>query len=272
MISGLVCLLLAAEPRAPEAPAAFVATHVRVHLRASEELDPDYLRALARRNVTLWLSTRTNTLRASTLETINKFGEAWVAMRAPVRESDALQLSKVPTAGLWLDVKDLDGARRVLGPRRLALELTGPLDAALFEKLRKVRAAETIWRAPAELDLLSWGLFRQLPGRKVLVRATVEAPCPSGPSASEPTVQTKLEAVLAVLRSNVSQRDAGEARATAAFPCGRGPRIQVPLDVDRALLHELFVREPSAELVIELGEDPRAVSRARRLLDDLGLK
>ena len=46
----------------------------------------------------------------------------------------------------------------------------------------------------------------------------------------------------------------------------------MPLDVDRAVLQSLLVREPSTELVIELGDDPRMVSKARRLLDDLGLK
>jgi len=134
----LLGVVLAADPKPAEAPSIFLATSVRVHLRASEELEPDHLRALARQNVTLWLSTRSNTLRASTLETINKFGEAWIALRAPVRESDARQLSKVPRAGLWIDAKDLDGARRVLGPRRLAINLHGPLDGALFEKLQKL--------------------------------------------------------------------------------------------------------------------------------------
>ena len=261
MIAGpLLLLLLAAEP-APEPPPIFLATSIRVHLHASEELDPDYLRALARKNVTLWLSTRTNTLRASTLETINKFGDAWIALRAPVREADARQLGKVPSAGLWIDVKDLDGSRRVLGPRRLAINLSGALDAVLFEKLQKLRPAETIWRAPPEVDLLSWGLFRQLPGRKVLIRSASElwpVDCPLDPAASEPTLQAEV--------------GAGAKIAGRGFPCGRGPRIEVPLDVDRAVLQRLLVREPSTELVITLGDDPRMVSKARRLLDDLGLK
>jgi hypothetical protein len=260
VIAGrLLLVLLAADPT-PEPQAIFLAASVRVHLRASEELDPDYLRALARQNVTLWLTTRTNTLRASTLETINSFGVAWIALRAPVGDAEARQLGKVPRAGLWLDVKDLDGARRVLGPRRLALELRGPLDAALFGKIQKTRPAETIWRAPAEVDLLSWGLFRQLPGRKVLVRTHLEpwpTDCPN-PSDGEPALQTHLDAVSKAPRPG--------------FPCGRGPRVEVPLEVDRAELQRLLVREPSTELVIDIADDPRLVSKARRLLDDLGLK
>ncbi len=257
----LLLLLLGAEPVAEGVPPIFLAASVRVHLHASEELDPDHLRALARNNVVLWLSTRTNTLRASTLETINKFSEAWIALRAPVRESDALQLNKVPRAGLWIDVQDLDGARRVLGPRRLTINLQGALDAALFEKLQKLRPAQTIWRAPPEVDLLSWGLFRQLPGRKVLSRTTSRwwpVECPEDPGDSEPTVQTQVEAV----RNNPRK----------VFPCGKGPRIEIPLDVERSVLQFLLVREPSTELVIDIGDDPRLVSKARRLLDDLGLK
>ena len=256
----LLGVVLAADPKPAEAPSIFLATSVRVHLRASEELEPDHLRALARKNVTLWLSTRSNTLRASTLETINKFGEAWIALRAPVRESDARQLSKVPRAGLWIDAKDLDGARRVLGPRRLAINLHGPLDGALFEKLQKLRPAETIWRAPPEVDLLSWGLFRQLPGRKVLARSSAEpwpVQCPADPPDGEPTVQASVATLGATGQG---------------FPCGRGPRVEVPLDVERAMLQRLLVKEPSTELVIEIGEDPRLVSKARRLLDDLDLK
>lgn len=264
MIAGLLLSVLAADPRPvppPEPSPIFLATSIRVHLRASEELDPDYLRALARKNVTLWLSTRTNTLRASTLETINKFSDVWIALRAPVREADAQQLNKVPRAGVWIDVRDLDGARRVLGPRRLAINLHGALDVALFAKLQKLRPAETIWRAPPEVDLLSWGLFRQLPGRKVLVRSSLEAwptECPADPRDGEPTLEAKVDGADKVTRPG--------------FPCGRGPRIEVPLEVDRPLLQTLLVREPSTELVIDIGDDPRLVSKARRLLDDLGLK
>ncbi len=261
--AALVLWALAADPRSPaaDAPPLFLATSVRVHLHASDELEPDYLRALARKNVTLWLSTRSNTLRASTLETINKFSDAWVSLRAPVSEADAHQLDKLPRAGLWLEVKDLDGARRLLGPRRLALRLQGPLDLPLFQKLQQLRPTETLWHAAPDVDLLSWGLFRQLPNRKILARSAVElwpTPCPARPLSGEPTIQTQLQGLL-----KLSGR---------SFPCGAGPRIEVPLDTERDVLQGLLVREPSAELVIEVGEDPRAVTKARRLLDDLGLK
>lgn len=253
--SALALVVLAAEP--PPDTAVFLATAVRVHLHASEEVDPDYLRALARKNVVLWLSTRTNTLRASTLETIAKFDDAWIALRAPVRESDVRQLGKVPRAGVWLDFKDLDGARRVLGPRRTAVTLSGPLDEAAFDKLQALRPAETIWSAPPQVDLLSWSLFRQLPGRKILIRDPGEplpADCPRDPGTAEPTLQS---------RTGLNP---------GGFPCGRGPRIEVPWDIDRTVLKGLLVRDPTTELIVRLSDDPRMVTKVRRLLDDLGLK
>lgn len=245
-------------PRSPEALLLFGA---RIHLHASEELDSDHLRSLARKNVALWLSTRSNSLSASTLETINRFPEAWIALRAPVRESDAQQLSKVPRAGVWIDANDLDGARRALGPRRLAVRLKGPLEPGLAERLRKLHPSETSWTAPGDVDLLSWGLFRQLPGRKFLRRAPAEiwpVKCADGPSASEPTMELGLQTLLEV-------RD-------GAFPCGKGPRIEVPIPTDRSILSRVLLREPSAELVVDVGEDPQKASKARRFFDDLGLK
>ena len=246
-------------------PGLLLAPSVRVHLRASEEVAPDHLRALARKNVTLWLTTRSNTLRASTLDTLNRFGDAWIHLRAPVTEPDAAQLQKVPRAGVVLDARDLDRAQRILGPRRLAIRLEGPIDAALIARLARTRPDETLWRAPAELDLLTWSLFRQLPGRKLLYRATASEPvvgadggsadpCPADPPTAEPAPQGPVGV------------------APFLFPCGRGPRIEIPLDVDRAVLQRLIVRDPSTELVVELPDDPRQLSKARRLFDDLGLK
>ena len=257
-VIAALLLLLAADPPAPQAT---LTLGTRIHLHASEELDPDLLRPLARKNVTLWLSTRSNTLRGSTLDTINRFGEAWLAFRAPVLEAEAHQLAKVPTAGLWIDASDLDGARRLLGPRRLAVKLSGPLDPALAEKLRKLRISELSWAAPAEVDLLSWGLFRQLPGRKVLRRKADELwplKCPPSPSASEPTMEVAIEALAT--------------GAGRAFPCGRAPRVLVPLTVEVSTVQALLALEPSAELVLEVGEDPLKASKARRLLDALGFK
>ncbi len=261
MLVPLLLSLLCAEPPAAPAPSGLPALGTRVHLRASEELDPDLLRPLARKNVILWLSTRTNTLRASTLDTVNRFGEAWLGFRAPVTEAEARQLAKVPLAGLWIDAADLDGARRVLGPRRLAVKLVGPLDAVLAQKLKNLKPTEVSWAAPAEVDLLSWSLFRALPGRKMLLRNADEiwpVKCPAAPSSAEPTVQLPLASL--------------ERLEDGAFPCGRAPRIVVPLTLELAAAQALLVKEPSAQLVIEVGEDPLKASKARRLLDALGFK
>ena len=48
----------------------------RMHVEASEELDPDRLRALARPEVVLWVRTRSNGLRRSTAETLQLAGSA----------------------------------------------------------------------------------------------------------------------------------------------------------------------------------------------------
>lgn len=253
-------LVLAVDPPRP-APEGQASLGTRVHLHASEELDPDLLRPLARKNVTLWLSTGTNTLRGSTLDTVNRFSEAWISFRAPVTQLEGRQLAKVPTAGLWIDAKDLDGARRLLGPRRLAVRLTGPLEPALAEQLRQLRISEVTWAAPAEVDLLSWGLFRQLPGRKVLLRAANEiwpVKCPPDPRPSEPTIQVALEAIATV--------------QDGAFPCGRAPRVEVAVDVEPTAVQALLVTQPSAELIVDIAADPLKASKARRLLDELGFK
>jgi hypothetical protein len=252
-VASLLLSVLVAQPS--PFPEQLAPINARVHLRASEDLDPDRLRSLARKNVTLWLSTRTNTLRASTLETLNRFGETWISLHAPVGEADARQLSKVPTAGLWLDASDLDGARRVLGPRRLAIKLRGPLDEAMVQRLRKLRPSEIVWAATGEIDLLSWGLFRQLPGRKLLVRDPSQAwpvSCPPNPPRSEPALQTGL--------------------GSLGFPCGKGPRLELPLETEPQAIQMLLVREPSTELIFDVGEDSAKASRVRRLLDDLGVK
>jgi hypothetical protein len=47
--------------------------------------------------------------------------------------------------------------------------------------------------------------------------------------------------------------------------------VVVPVDVDRWLLQSLLVRDPSVELVIEVGDDPDRATRARLLLESLGV-
>ena len=123
-------------------PEVFVATLPRVHVRVHEELDADRLRELARPGVTLWLSTRSNTLRASMVENVARFDSAWVQLRWPLKPVDANVFSKLPKAGAWLEPEGLPMASRF---RRVAISLKGPLDEALLAKVSAARPAELRW-------------------------------------------------------------------------------------------------------------------------------
>src|SRR6266700_7350782 len=79
-------------PLPPNAPTALAPQGTRVHVKASEDLDPDRLRALARPGVTVWLSTRSNLLKVSTMENLNRFDGAFIQLRAPVTQSQARAL------------------------------------------------------------------------------------------------------------------------------------------------------------------------------------
>jgi len=75
---------------------------VRVHVQASEELDPDRLRALARPDVVLWLRTRSNGLRRSTAETLRLAGSALVEVEGTFTEELASRLRVLrPVAIRW---------------------------------------------------------------------------------------------------------------------------------------------------------------------------
>lgn len=241
-------------------PEALVAATVRVHVVASEELEPDALRALARPQVTLWLETRSNTLRESTVEQLARFDEAWVQLRAPLSKADARVLARAPKAGLWLSPKELDGVLgRAPGVRRLAVDVAGPLDAALAERLRAARPSFIRWQPGAPVDLLGWGLFRQLPGRKVWAPAPTEVlatRCAERDSAL-PSLELHVATLLAM--------------SADVFPCGRGTRVVVGGDVEPWLLQSLVVRDPALELVLRVGADAAKASQARKLLERLGL-
>ncbi|GMU61330.1 MAG: hypothetical protein AMXMBFR34_30930 [Myxococcaceae bacterium] len=266
-VALLCALALAAAAHAQDqrplpkgSPGALVAGALKVHLYAGEGLPADSLRALARPQVTLWLDTRSNTLKESTVERVARFDEAWVRLRAPLSKTDALVLARIPKAGVWATPKDLEGlSGRVPGVRRIAVEVDGPLDAATAERLAKARPSVVRWRPSGPVDLLGWGLFLALPGQKVLVPAPEEllaTRCP-GRSRALPALEVHVATLLAM--------------SADVFPCGSGTRVIVPGEVEPWLLQSLVVRDPSVELVVEVSESPEAATRARILMERLGL-
>ncbi len=265
--SSLFVALLAAgavaqnqRPLPFESPEPIVARSVRVNIVASEDLEPDVLRALARPQVVLWLTTRSNTLRESTLDTLNQFGSSWVQLRAPVEAVDAKAFKRAPTAGWWLplDARVGPALSRFRGARSLALEVTGAMDDDTRALLAAQRPTLVRWTPVGEVDLLQWSQFRSFPARKVVVLSPgflLPRDCASR-DASEPAAELHVGMLLAV--------------SAGVFPCGQGTRIEVPPDLEPWLLKSLIVREPSVELVVQVGDDVRKVGKARALLELLG--
>jgi hypothetical protein len=241
------------------APDELIARSLKVHVVVDEELDPDRLRGLARPGVAAWVHTRSNTLRDSLLENLARFDEAWVELRGPLSRADAAQFSRAPRVGPWLALDALALAGALPGARRVAVQLSdAALDEGTLERLLRARPAVLAWAPAAPVDLLQWGLFLQAPGRKVLI-ATAATLLPSsceGRSPAEPSVEVHVARLLAA--------------SSPLFPCGRGARVVVEPDVDRWLVQSLVVRDPSVELVLELGADAERASSARALLEGLG--
>lgn len=239
------------------APEVFIPTAPRVHVRAHEELDPDRLRDLARPGVTLWLSTRSNTLRTSTVENVARFEVAWVQLRAPLAPFDASVFSKqMPAAGALLEPGALGLVGRV---RRVAVSLKGPLDEALVARVSAARPAEVRWSPDGPVDLLTWGQFRQLPGRRVIVaspQTLLPVKC-EGRSSADPSIELHVASLLAL--------------SSDAYPCGTGNRVVVQPEVETWLLQSLLVRDPSVELVVDVGADSARALAARGLFDRLQL-
>ena len=61
------------------------------------------------------------------------------------------------------------------------------------------------------------------------------------------------------------------ALSSDVYPCGTGTRVVVQPELETWLLQSLLVRDPSVELVIEVGADSARAIAARGLLDRLQL-
>ena len=258
MLGGLSAFGQNQRPLPSESPDVIVGRSVRVHVVASEELEPDVLRALARPQVVLWLTTRSNTLRESTLDTLNRFESSFVELRPPVAAIDGNALKKSPRAGLWLKLDTAASLATVRGSRPLALEVTGSLDEVKHGWVLAQRPTFLRWAPGESIDLLEWSRFKTLPGRKTVVLSAgllLPRDCATRDPA-EPSAELHVATLLAV--------------SAGVFPCGAGTRVEVPPEVEPWLLKSLIVRDPSVELVVRVGDDVRKVGRARALLELLG--
>lgn len=263
MISALlVSALLGAVPR--PTPEQLALPGYRVHVLASEDLEPDRLRSLARDGVVLWLRTRTNLLRASTLETVAQFSQAWVELRPPITEVEARQLARAPSVGVWTDARHLRGVGwHRLGPRPLALRVAGPLVPSLAGQLAAARPRWIEWDPGGTLpDLLGWGELEQLSGTKVVDvgalggMAALSSTCAAGPSGR----------LAAGSRIQLRVQPGGEA---IALRCGVGVRVRVSPRVTERELRAIHLAHPAAELEVDVGQDEATAFAARGLLGRL---
>ena len=243
------------KPLPSRSPEVLAPPSLRVHVRAHEDLEPDTLRSFARPRVTLWLETRSNVLKTSTLENLKRFDGVFVRLRAPVTETQSRALEAAPRAGAWVDASQLDGRgfARVMGPRPLAVQLKGPLDEELFDRLQKAKPEVIEWLPGAEPEVMSFSLLKQLPGRK-LVSGLAPQACAANDEG--PAARVHLATLLSL--------------SSGAFPCGRSPVVVVALDTDRWLIQSTVVKDPTAELELAVGADELAARRAGQLLDELG--
>lgn len=304
-VAVLLAALLAQAP-GPVGPTELTLPGYRLHLVVDESVDADTLRALAGGGTVLWLRTRSNMLRDSTVEAVALFPEAYVQVRPPLLEAHASQLRRAQRAGVWVDEESLGkgaGWHHRLGPRPVAVEVRGPLDAEVAGRVAALRPARVTWLpGDADATLGGWGELARLPGAKVLVLAGVVAAeravapgasLPEPPSAGGdssrgaapveasvmreassgvPTARSCPEGVLPGSLRNARTRVALRVEGGTPVdgpPCGMGRRVRVSGPPDDAALVALFSRAPATELELEAGSDPAALANARRWVERL---
>ncbi len=237
-----LALLLSAAP----APADWALPGVRVHVEASEELDPDRLRALARPEAVLWLRTRTNGLRRSTAETLQLAGSAFVQVRPPLGAPALAPF--VGRVGPWVEERGLDVSRvRRWSPGRLAVDVEGPLTEELVARLRVLRPVAVRWRRGGWPAREEWARARQLPGVELLDPGEV-ADCALIPAKTRVRVERA--------------RGSGEV-------CGLPVRVRLTPEASLDDVRQSLLGHPDVDLAIEVGDDAARATAVARLLDVL---
>ncbi len=224
----------------------------RIHVEISEELEPDAIRALVQPGVVLWVRTRSNVLRQSLVENLARAPDVFVQLKRPLKPGEISQLRRMPQAGVWVSDEDLeDPGVRALGPRRLAVEISGELSAERAERVGRARPAHVRWRTPGVPSLLAWAEFSGLPGAKLL-RADVPVPC------GELLGRGRTSGI-SVWRSGVA----------GPRGCAYPPRVRVGPDIADKQLQRIALEDPASELELVVGDDVRAAYAAQKLLQRL---
>jgi hypothetical protein len=230
----------------------------KVHLIVSEDLNPDALRGLARPNTVLWMQTRSNMLRVSSVENLARFPEAYVFIRPPVLDLHAQQLKRAPAAGLWVREQDLatPGLYR-FGGRPLAIDVEGELSEERASNVTRAKPRRITW-SPSTLDMMSWSRFAQLPGAK-LIQAAEEGAVVAALNACRCTKGLKRIA----LRLDGRTWKTGERTLP---PDGIGARVRISSAPSDRLLSWIFAKNPTVELELEIGTNEDAAEEAAQLL------
>ncbi len=219
----------------------------RVHVVVDESLHPDWVRAFARRGVTLWVQTHSNTLAASTLENVARFDAAFIQLRPPLTEADARVFARVPRAGVWASLSDAVALKgRLPGARKVALELPSVLTDETRQQVDGVHPWAVRWPVPQEADVLTWAWFQQLDGLKVAALEFEAAP-----------------EVCQAVRQRGATVQSRSARCAAAGWWVVNPAVGIDL------VHRALLEAPATQLWLVVGADERLAKAAKTLLAQL---
>ncbi|RJS19732.1 hypothetical protein DRW03_22225 [Corallococcus sp. H22C18031201] len=270
----VVAAMLAQSP----GPRALALSGYRLHLRVSESVAPERLRALAASGTVLWLRTRSNMLRDSTMDAVARFPEAYIELRPPLRDAQVQQFRHAPRAGVWLDAAVATGDWYRLGPRPVAVDIRGGLEAEQATRIAALRPKRVTWmpRTRDEATLAAWGELVWLPGVKVVDLSQV---APKGPpeaalvapeaarTAASP-VPAEWWAGLRGAWAKVAWLEGqGAARPPPSWGLGRRVRVQ-GLPDDEALV-ALFSQTPGVELELDVSDDAQSLETARAWVERL---
>ncbi len=244
----MTCLVLALLVAA--GPAEWALPGFHLHVLASDGLDADRLRALARPEVVLWVRTRTNGLRHSTAETLQLAGSAFVQVRPPLGAPSLAPF--VGRVGPSIEERGIDAARvRRWSPRRLAVDVEGPFSEELAGRLRVLRPVVVRWNRGGWPEREEWTRARAFSGVELAGVGAGPVDCGVVPGRTTVRVRVPLGSV------------------TADGVCGLPLRVEVPAAVAAEELHALLLVHPGADLLVDVGEEIPKADAVRRWIDQL---